>query len=337
MEIGKTKDREKWVDYVKVIACVLVVLGHFFQSMVKSTIIPDNDLYSWFNKTIYYFHVPLFFICSGYLYQKYSRIKNILDWKNNIIKKLIALGIPYFVFSIVTWILKTMFAGSVNDEMSGLAETLFKNPTAPYWYLYSLFFIFLITITYKNKTNKMLLIAFAIVLKAIALLTGGVGIYAISTVMANEIWFVIGMCLTDIDMDKMNNRFVGMLLEIIFIVLSVVAYKQNITNGLVTFILGLLACVSVLWIMISCRRYNNRFMDYVAKYTMPIFLMHTLFAAPVRIVLMKMGLTNSIIQIVIGLAISFIGPICTAIVLEKTKYLEFVMYPNKVIKLLKRR
>ena len=37
MEIGKTKDREKWVDYVKVIACVLVVLGHFFQSMVKAT------------------------------------------------------------------------------------------------------------------------------------------------------------------------------------------------------------------------------------------------------------------------------------------------------------
>ena len=29
--------------------------------------------------------VPFFFICSGYLYQKYSRIKNILDWKNNII------------------------------------------------------------------------------------------------------------------------------------------------------------------------------------------------------------------------------------------------------------
>lgn len=44
MEIGKTKDREKWVDYVKVIACVLVVLGHFSQSMVKATIIPDNDL-----------------------------------------------------------------------------------------------------------------------------------------------------------------------------------------------------------------------------------------------------------------------------------------------------
>ncbi len=27
------RTREKWVDNVKVVACILVVLGHFFQSM----------------------------------------------------------------------------------------------------------------------------------------------------------------------------------------------------------------------------------------------------------------------------------------------------------------
>ena len=32
------KTREKWVDDVKVIACILVVLGHFFQSMTKANI-----------------------------------------------------------------------------------------------------------------------------------------------------------------------------------------------------------------------------------------------------------------------------------------------------------
>lgn len=42
MVIGK---REKWVDDVKVIACILVVLGHFFQSMTKASILPENDLY----------------------------------------------------------------------------------------------------------------------------------------------------------------------------------------------------------------------------------------------------------------------------------------------------
>lgn len=50
------RTREKWVDDVKVIACILVVLGHFFQSMTKANILPENDLYKWFNTTIYYFH-----------------------------------------------------------------------------------------------------------------------------------------------------------------------------------------------------------------------------------------------------------------------------------------
>ena len=50
------RKREVWVDDVKVIACVLVVLGHFFQSMMKAGIVPAGNLYEWFNTTIYYFH-----------------------------------------------------------------------------------------------------------------------------------------------------------------------------------------------------------------------------------------------------------------------------------------
>lgn len=335
MAIGKTKDREKWVDYVKVVACVLVVLGHFFQSMVKANIIPENNLYSWFNKTIYYFHVPLFFICSGYLYQKYSKIENVVDWKNNIIKKLIALGIPYFIFSLATWMLKTIFAGSVNSKISGLSETLFINPTAPYWYLYSLFFIFLVTITYRSKISKLVLIILAIVMKMLYIILGSTGIYMISTVMANEIWFVIGMCITDIDLCKVKNKLIGLVIGIVFFILSLIVYNYNIQNEVISFFLGLLACISIVILMIS-KEHSNKMMDMFAKYTMPIFLMHTLFAAPIRVVLMKIGLTNSLIHIVVGLIVSFVGPICVAMVLEKTKYLEFVLYPNKVIKALKR-
>ena len=104
------KVREKWVDDVKVIACILVVLGHFFQSMTKANILPENDLYKWFNTTIYYFHVPLFFICSGYLYQKYSKVKGFKSWKKNMAKKALALGVPYVTFSTATWVLKTVFS-----------------------------------------------------------------------------------------------------------------------------------------------------------------------------------------------------------------------------------
>lgn len=83
--------REIWVDNVKVFACILVAMGHFFQSMTKANIVPTNTVYQWFDETIYLFHVQLFFICSGYLYQKYSRVDTFVSWRNNIVKKALAL------------------------------------------------------------------------------------------------------------------------------------------------------------------------------------------------------------------------------------------------------
>ena len=117
---------------MKVIACILVVLGHFFQSMTKANILPANDLYEWFNMTIYYFHVPLFFICSGYLYQKYSEVNSARRWYRNVAKKALILGVPYITFTTITWILKTLFSNSVNDDIGGLYSTLIFHPTAPY-------------------------------------------------------------------------------------------------------------------------------------------------------------------------------------------------------------
>ena len=139
------------MDNVKVLACILVVLGHFFQSITKANILQENDLYLWFNQTIYFFHVQLFFICSGYLYQEYSKINSFSTWKNNVLKKILALGVPYFTFSTITWALKSAFSSSVNEQVEGFFHTLFLAPVGPYWYLYCLFFIFLITPTFINK------------------------------------------------------------------------------------------------------------------------------------------------------------------------------------------
>ena len=73
-------------------------------------------------------------------------------------------------------------------------------------------------------------------------------------------------------------------------------------------------------------------MDFVAKYTMPIFLMHTLFAAPVRSILMKAGIENAAVHVVLGLGISFAGPIIAAWIMKKTKWLEFFLYPIAILK-----
>lgn len=60
-EKDSKRQHELWPDTVKVIACILVVLGHFTQSMVKSGFLTASAPYEWFQLTIYSFHVPPFF------------------------------------------------------------------------------------------------------------------------------------------------------------------------------------------------------------------------------------------------------------------------------------
>ena len=123
-----------------------------------------------------------------------------------------------------------------------------------------------------------------------------------------------------------------MICGVLFVILSIMVYTAEISESEVSFAMGLLACVAVILMVADFEGKFGKGMDFLAKYTMPIFLMHTLFAAPMRSVLLKIGIENAVIHVVLGLGISFVGPIIAAWIMKKTKWLEFFLYPNKVMK-----
>lgn len=331
------KKREAWVDNVKVIACILVVLGHFFQSMVKSGIIYDNSLYQWFNRTIYYFHVPLFFICSGYLYQKYSKIDSVRAWMNNVFNKFIALGIPYFIFSTLTWVLKKVFSSSANSQVDGLGDALFMNPLSPYWYLYALFFIFVITITLNNRILTYIYVGIAVFFQILYMFGFHTSIYAIDVVMQKEIWFIIGALIAVGYLNKVCKKVYGIIAGVIFLLLSIDTERIRLDNKAGALFLGFLACFSVISIIkeTQLKGVGQNLFDFASRYTMPVFLMHTLFAAPFRSILIKIGIENAAIHIVCGIIVSFAGPIVATEIINRIRFLDFILYPNKYIKIKK--
>ena len=313
--------RGNWIDQIKVFACILVALGHFFQSMCAAGILPSNAIYQWFERTIYYFHVPLFFICSGYLYQKYSQVNSFAEWKNNALKKLISLGVPYFVFSLITWGMKTIFSGNVNSEVHGLGYDLFVHPMSPYWYLFAIFFIFLITPTIKSKKACYLAVIVAMLLKLVSQV---IDCYALKIVIANQIWFVIGMAVCKFDFAEVAKKYKlwAYIAAGLFLLLSI----WNLES--LSFLMGLLACGAVLTLFAGgCNRPIA-----LAEYTMPVFLMHTIFAAGVRAVLLKLGVDTPTIHIALGLVASFVGPIVAAEAMKKLK-LDILYRPSKYIKI----
>lgn len=153
--------REIWVDKVKIIACMLVVLDHIIKGVSSAGIINQGTMYFLIINTIHFFHVQLFFVCSGYLYQRTCKIRSVVSWKENVLKKLLVLGVPYISFSVFSLIVKCLFVTNNELTVGNIINTLLINPISPYWYLYALIIIFFVTPTFdsKKETNIALVIS----------------------------------------------------------------------------------------------------------------------------------------------------------------------------------
>lgn len=87
-----------YLDIMKGLAIWLVVIGHLIQYNGEDGWI-HNKVYEW----IYSFHMPLFFIISGYLCSITSHIVNYKDFFVFVLKKIRALIIPLVVWSLIMW------------------------------------------------------------------------------------------------------------------------------------------------------------------------------------------------------------------------------------------
>lgn len=151
------KKRLKYIDIVKGFSVLLIVLGH---------ILGEYNSTSYFQTWIYSFHVPIFFILTGWLsYEK--------EYKNSSLKSLIkkdakSLLYPYFTFSLlfIVWdifecfILKTSIKTALKDFM--LTVSLYGIKTL--WFLTCLFIAKVIYYVQQCKLTKKKLYASNIII-----------------------------------------------------------------------------------------------------------------------------------------------------------------------------
>lgn len=124
------------LDLMKGIGIILVY-GHSFN--LKG--LENLFLFSYIHSTIYSFHMPLFFLISGFLL---STIKiSGGGWTSYYCNKIKRLLIPYFFINLVDFIPRTLFPNLVNSKFGGIKEVLFYG-TKISWFIYTLFIIFMI-------------------------------------------------------------------------------------------------------------------------------------------------------------------------------------------------
>ena len=131
--------RISYIDLIRSFCIILMILGHLW-------------LGNTFNHFIHAFHMPIFFIISGYFYKE-------IPFKDFLIKKAKSLIIPYFVFGIIIYIIWYILYSSQESEYIyiNLINILYKNTehlaiAGALWFLSSLFFSEII-FYFINKIN----------------------------------------------------------------------------------------------------------------------------------------------------------------------------------------
>ena len=320
----------QWIFIAKGIGIILVVIGYFY---------PTGSPAYWkgLNNIIYSFHMPLFFIISGYLYNhtKYSYSTLI----KNKIKRLLY---PFITIAIVFLFIKYISGLFVNlGHPVGLLSiyALFVDPVHSYmpllWYLQALFIIFAIYPLIRNlvKNNYLILLLFLFVNMIF-----GVNHPVIGNAFANMPFFVAGMVLkenwTGTLLAKIKDAtLIYTVAPALIFALIYSFFKANFFESYaysVNFLLGMLGSLFVINLSHTIDIMHNKgFKKKIAMigyYAMSIFLFHTFFESAIRIGCIQV-LNFVQIQFEVIAIIAIVAGVIFPLQFEK-----FILRKNKITK-----
>lgn len=168
----KSQKKLTWLLCLQGWAMLWVIIGHSVLDFPSDIGSLDSNIYNVSNSLIPFavsFHMPLFFMISGYLLYT-TRISRGWSTYETIYEKFLRLGIPYIFFIILAIIFKSLFP----TEMLRPAETTFSGIMVSFlqpvngafkemWFVASLFIYFLTYPVYKYLLKSAYSILFTII------------------------------------------------------------------------------------------------------------------------------------------------------------------------------
>lgn len=300
------------------IAILLVLLGH------SIIIVPINLLDIPWCKTlyryIYYFHMPLFFILSGFFYNCNG------NYGNFVIGKVKRILIPYLFFSIIDLVPRHLFPSLINGSNTLKQDMLsIVISGGQYWFLYTLFMIFLIYPVMDRIKNKRIIILILLMLILLQFINV-TSILRIDTIIKYIFYFTLGNLLRKIYSSKiketMGKPYIALSLFIVFILFGLI--QGNPVVNIIKALIGSIMAYS----MVSCIK-SRKFKDILnnfGKYSLQLYLLNGFMLVPARIITVKIfNITNPLLIIIIIFVFNaLVGILLSKYVIDKINLFRFL-------------
>jgi fucose 4-O-acetylase-like acetyltransferase len=321
----------KDMDIARGIGIFLVVLGHSF---------PDSQFngsvfYAYIYKLIYSFHMPFFFVISGFFAYKIYSINTLRDYGSFVYGKFKRLMVPYFTVSLVAVPIKLYMNNyaarpvKLNSLITNILIYPLDIPIQYFWFIYTLFFIFAVAPIFKKLPINLTLV---ITLLLNLLFTKQIGLFYVYGIIHYLFYFFFGIYLKN-TYDKWKNIKNKYAVVLVF---SIVLMAMNVFDvgkeaypyyNLVTSLLG-----SSIFLIVSQLIMNTSVGELFRKmgrYSYDIYLLSWFSQTGARVLCYQMLKLNYSFVIVIMILVGFIPILICKWILNKIPILSKVFLGHK--------
>ena len=287
--------RALWADMAKGLSIVFVVYGHAAVGVQIDFPLPDWA-FDTFVRPFSLFRMPLFFFVAGLFAARSVR----RDWRDFIDRTLLHLVYVFIVWNVLQYASRVAFAGFANHAIDSMRILWFPLwPINITWFIWALILYYTI-LRLGRDLPPVLLVAAAAVMFAVPL--GGEH-YALQQSSRFMLFFVLGYACADwvVAMTWRPGRaLVGLGLLAYLGACLVALHSGAIAHPLVELavrVSGVAAVLAACMHLAAAGR--GAWLAWLGRYTLPIFVMHTIVTAAVREVLLRTGLVTDPVVLIL--------------------------------------
>lgn len=304
--------RLEYISWIQFIGVLCVIFGHSMNDIA----VPDmlKSIKMW----IYIFHMPLFFLVSGYLFSYNGGFVHKGGIGGTLKGKFLRLLVPYVIWNVLFIAPKVMMADYTNDQVELTPEYLGmmmlyprNNVLGHTWFLFALFEMFIIAILFeKLREKKQLWIPVFFILIIINCFGVQERFLAIGDLMKNGVFFWAGLLLGSASADSIQKwgKDSILLYSLLFIVIGgsiLWVFKKDMLINTLTVGLAVIVLLGLLQIRFGIR---NNYIEFVSHNSFAIYIMHWPILMVIRLIVYQKlhwaPVPTMIIMFVGGLAIA---------------------------------
>lgn len=337
--------REKWIDTIKGIAIIFVVLGHAIDGIRGAAMYAGSECnLRNLEDIISTFHMPLFITVSGYLYAKVYLYKSLPKKK----EKIANFVLLYLEWCILWYIFKT-FSGKLSISDISIIDLICIpiKSIGVYWYLYILILLYVFLEKILQMIGNHNKLAFIIFLTLSMLYTTpplyfeywDANVTAIR-LMYYLLFFYYGYLIqrnVKVKELVLNNK--QFLLNVIIVIAwFIVEFQFSILFEIIyilkPFIIILIINI-IFYLSIRLNGCNFKVLYNLGKKSLEIYLLHRFFLLAGRYVLRQMHINYMILGLFVLIVIGIAGPLITSFIFKLCGMWEIFFSPFNFVKTIK--